>query len=130
VTDAVSDTLKRHQKLHTVDGRKESRRIAKRLKRSRTDTHPDAPQPDRPTESYIDHSPIQEVVLPQFCYDTLVTWESSSFDPTLANAVYTNPEYVALGSYFDETFPTLEEGSIESAGSDSTIDPEALWVQQ
>jgi hypothetical protein len=110
-----------------VDGRKGSGRVVKTLKRPSAITSPDALQPDRSTASSVDHSPIQETVLPQIYFDGLEAWPNSSFDPTFANMVLPYSECGGFGSYFDENFPTFEEVSIESTGSDSAVDPEALY---
>lgn len=127
--DAVnvfSDTLKRHQKLHTMDGRKESGRNAKTLKRPGADTNTDALYSHPPSESSVNHPHIQEIVSPQIYIDFLDVWKIVTPDPTIANTVLPYHDYGTYGSYFDEDFTPFEEVSVGSAGSDSTVDSEAL----
>jgi hypothetical protein len=117
----LSDTLKRHQKLHVDDGSKAAKRGNKGSKRSRAGSNCDATQSDLSTESSVDHSPLQEVSEPQFFYDTTETWPVGlGFN----NNLFGND----TANYF-ESYSAFEDSSIGSAGSEFPIKSEFIWDQ-
>jgi hypothetical protein len=118
-----SDTLKRHQKLHRGDTDKAPKRSLKTIHRGRSDRG-ETSVSDQSTESSADQSPIQEVTEPQFCYETLETWEYSPLGPTFALDAYCFPENEEKESWFEENYLPIE-GS--ASASDLTVNPENLW---
>jgi hypothetical protein len=74
----------------------------------------------------VDQSPVQEVVEPQFSYDTLEAWEFPSFDPGFATNLFSFTGEDQIGNHFEENYSPFDTGSIESNG-DLTINPENLW---
>jgi hypothetical protein len=127
VTKFCSDTLKRHQKLHVPEGQKAPKRTSKSSKRNRAGTVSDANGFDRPTESSMDQSPVQEVTEPQFFYYSLEAWE---YPPLTSPPVDIAVSHVGIdeaGRYFEGNYTTMDGDSVGSAGSDLTVNPEYLW---
>jgi hypothetical protein len=126
----VSDTLKRHQKLHAAESTKVGSKRVSKLKRNRTERmSSDATQSDLSTESSVDQSPVQEVVEPQFCYDTLDGWEFPTMESSFATNLFsfTTMGEDQIGSHFEENYSPFENSSTGSNGGDFTINPENLW---
>jgi hypothetical protein len=122
----LSDTLKRHQKLHVGEGQKGSKRVAKAKRRS-AERMSETNQSDNSTESSVDQSPVQEVTEPQFSYDTLEAWEFPEFDPIFSTDLFSYELGEGMGNYFDGNLSPVEESSNGSTGDDYTINPEAIW---
>ena len=122
----LSDTLKRHQKLHVGDGQKGSKHVSKTKRRS-VERMSETNQSDNSTESSVDQSPVQEVTEPQFSYNTLEAWEFPSFDPIFSTDLFSYEMGEGMGNYFDGNLSPVEESSNGSTGDDYTINPEAIW---
>jgi len=122
----LSDTLKRHQKLHIGEAQKGPKRVGKAKRRS-AERLREANQSDNSTESSVDQSPVQEITEPQFSYDTLEAWEFPSLDPIFSADIFSYELGEGMGNYFDENLSPIEESSNGSTGGDYTINPGAIW---
>jgi hypothetical protein len=123
----LSDTLKRHQKLHAGGPAKAGKRSSK-SNRSRSDTNYETAPSDQSTDDSLHHSPVQEdeAVEPQFAYDALGEW---SIQPLFINDSF-NMYTINMdgsGNYFGDLYSSVELSPVGTIGSECTDYSENLW---